>query len=382
MRIGELFRHRLENAEVIPDPSVGINLMKRVARQEFLRFDLSRFNIYYLGAILMAGISAGVIFFDANTETAMNNMPEPATIVNDTLEKENPASGNENMASVKESENDDAAAAEVRERGETAAPVAVRVPETAGKTIADSARTVIREEAEVKPKEEVRIVEYSKYQDGFRTVVPKTSYTRRNAPAREKVNIHTVVIEDSSATRQIINNALPGKDNLKGEKGGNEPVAGASATEGCPPLEINFSNQTGKDGASKWTFGDKGTSEESNPSFTFSEDGEHNVMFEHQSGDGTVISSLISVLVYPKPEALFGHFPVENLFAGEEVRFRNLSVNAVSYLWDFGDGSTSPEFEPVHKYKKAGDYKIQLIVESDYGCADTLSLMRKVLRKR
>jgi PKD repeat protein len=276
----------------------------------------------------------------------------------------------------------DNSAAEVKETVQTAEKVAAKVPAAADSATAVSPKTGIRQEAEEKPKEEVKIVEYSRYQDGFRTVVPKTSYTKRNAPVREKVNIKPVVIEDSSATRQIINNALPGKDNLKGTKGGNEPVAGASATEGCPPLEINFRNQSGTEGSSKWTFGDKGTSEERNPAFTFTDEGEHIVSFEQHSADGIILSSSISVLVYPKPEASFEHSPEDNLLAGNEVRFRNMSVNAVSYHWDFGDGSTSLEFEPVHKYRKAGDYNIQLIVTSDYGCADTLSMSRKVLRKR
>ena len=39
----------------------------------------------------------------------------------------------------------------------------------------------------------------------------------------------------------------------------------------------------------------------------------------------------------------------------------------VSYLWDFGDGSTSAEVNPVHVYERKGSYKVTLIVKDDKG---------------
>lgn len=44
--------------------------------------------------------------------------------------------------------------------------------------------------------------------------------------------------------------------------------------------------------------------------------------------------------------------------------FTNKSENAVKYLWDFGDGQTSTEKDPVHTYSKAGEYKVKLTAES------------------
>ena len=42
------------------------------------------------------------------------------------------------------------------------------------------------------------------------------------------------------------------------------------------------------------------------------------------------------------------------------VHFNNQSKNANSYLWDFGDGSTSTLTNPVHAYSKAGTYYVTL----------------------
>jgi PKD repeat protein len=45
-----------------------------------------------------------------------------------------------------------------------------------------------------------------------------------------------------------------------------------------------------------------------------------------------------------------------------EITFKVKSANVESYLWDFGDGNTSTEKEPVHTYGKGGLYKVTLTV--------------------
>ena len=50
----------------MPDASVKSKLMRRVARKEFMHFNPARFNIYYLGGILIAGITASVILFSGS----------------------------------------------------------------------------------------------------------------------------------------------------------------------------------------------------------------------------------------------------------------------------------------------------------------------------
>lgn len=43
-----------------------------------------------------------------------------------------------------------------------------------------------------------------------------------------------------------------------------------------------------------------------------------------------------------------------------QVAFQNNSKGANSYLWDFGDGATSTEMNPVHIYKGNGTYQVTL----------------------
>lgn len=56
------------------------------------------------------------------------------------------------------------------------------------------------------------------------------------------------------------------------------------------------------------------------------------------------------------PVASFTHETSHPFYA----HFKNISQNATSYEWDFGDGSTSTEVSPTHKYKGKGVYKVTL----------------------
>ena len=55
------------------------------------------------------------------------------------------------------------------------------------------------------------------------------------------------------------------------------------------------------------------------------------------------------------------------------VVLKNTSSNATSYTWDFGDGSTSNEKSPTHRYAVKGVYKITLTAKSSTGHTDTKS---------
>ena len=57
---------------------------------------------------------------------------------------------------------------------------------------------------------------------------------------------------------------------------------------------------------------------------------------------------------------------------GEPVNFINLSTGEiVSFLWDFGDGQTSPEENPVHIYQESGTYTVSLTVTNAFGIVVT-----------
>jgi len=64
-------------------------------------------------------------------------------------------------------------------------------------------------------------------------------------------------------------------------------------------------------------------------------------------------------------------FTVSNL--NNEISLTNNSTIGAQYLWEFGDGNTSNEFDPIHTYGTQGIYNITLIVTNTCG-SDTTSI--------
>ncbi len=55
---------------------------------------------------------------------------------------------------------------------------------------------------------------------------------------------------------------------------------------------------------------------------------------------------------------------------GSTVSFVNTSVNGTSYSWDFGDGNSSTEENPVHTYANDGNYTVVLSATNEFGTTD------------
>jgi len=53
-----------------------------------------------------------------------------------------------------------------------------------------------------------------------------------------------------------------------------------------------------------------------------------------------------------------------------EVIFTNYSQNATSYSWDFGDGNTSTDKDPVHEYAATGTFNVKLTATNSNGSSD------------
>jgi PKD repeat protein len=86
--------------------------------------------------------------------------------------------------------------------------------------------------------------------------------------------------------------------------------------------------------------------------------------------DGVGESEPVFVVVNPQPTAN----ATFNLDPGSlEVQFINNSTLATDYLWDFGDGTTSAEANPLHTFDAAGNYEVTLTA-SNGDCEDVFTL--------
>ena len=61
----------------------------------------------------------------------------------------------------------------------------------------------------------------------------------------------------------------------------------------------------------------------------------------------------------------------QSVMAADTVSFTNTSQKAATYLWNFGDGNTSSEANPTHRYFKSGDYPVTLTAVDENGKAKT-----------
>ena len=71
-------------------------------------------------------------------------------------------------------------------------------------------------------------------------------------------------------------------------------------------------------------------------------------------------TGIMTDLAYSGDEQVNLNFISEINAEGFTVDFINSSTNTVSYLWDFGDGSTSQEQNPSHTYAQSGSYEVSL----------------------
>jgi gliding motility-associated-like protein len=154
---------------------------------------------------------------------------------------------------------------------------------------------------------------------------------------------------------------------------------------GCKPLSVDFiyvpTSQV-EDSSWVWNFGDilseDNTSNEQNPTHLFLEEGNYIVTLTITSINGCIHSATLPVNVYDKPTADFYWWPEVGNMENPLVNFVDASTGANYWYWNFGDPASGNENEsniafPTHIFSDSGTYEIQLIVEANHGCADTIT---------
>jgi gliding motility-associated-like protein len=63
--------------------------------------------------------------------------------------------------------------------------------------------------------------------------------------------------------------------------------------------------------------------------------------------------------------------PIPGIFP--TVSFINQSINATSFIWNFGSGEISTEYEPDYVFPGSGTYDVELIAINSFGCRDSIS---------
>lgn len=61
------------------------------------------------------------------------------------------------------------------------------------------------------------------------------------------------------------------------------------------------------------------------------------------------------------------------------VQFTNSSTGGDTYLWDFGDGTTSTELAPSHAYTSSGTFNVSMLLSDSYDCTESDSATIQVI---
>ena len=95
----------------------------------------------------------------------------------------------------------------------------------------------------------------------------------------------------------------------------------------------------------------------------------------------TQATDSVYITVVPLAKSLFTWVP-DTPLTKLPVTFQNLSSNALSYLWEFGNKDTSTKESPTYVYKDSGEYKIKLISFGFDHCPnDTASRIINIINK-
>ena len=125
-----------------------------------------------------------------------------------------------------------------------------------------------------------------------------------------------------------------------------------------------------------WKFGDGTTSTSSVPNKTYASSGTYNVTLVATSNLGCKDSSVKSVLVATSPTPAFT-FTLK--CAGDSAIFKDETIYAcgassgLTFLWNFGDGSTSNAQNARYRYKSAGTYNVKFRISLPGGFKDSIT---------
>jgi gliding motility-associated-like protein len=191
--------------------------------------------------------------------------------------------------------------------------------------------------------------------DGFTSGIPSPAHTY----ASDGTYLVTLIATNASGCSDTVQQQVTVS-----------PLASASfnfSPSQCTLL-VSLQNTSANATSYAWSFGDGSNSSSSDPSHTYADTGTYTIMLIANPG-ACADTAFQSVTLHIPPVASFADLPGCDF----SIDFLNATPGAVSYAWDFGDGTTSSFASPSHTYATDGNYTVTLIATDVFGCSDTVS---------
>ena len=157
-------------------------------------------------------------------------------------------------------------------------------------------------------------------------------------------------------------------------------------TLGCVPFTAVFGNNSEAGISWLWDFGDPASgvlnsSTLATPTHIYQNIGSYKIRliaYDSTTCNKIDTSAYFTLDILPKPIAA-GNWAPNPPEPNVPVRFTNTSQFADSYVWIFGDGEISTQYQPTHEYNATGTYNAKLVAISRAGCTDTFPLIVNVI---
>ena len=318
--IDELYRSKLEDFPVEPGEAVKADLMRRVSAKEFIRFNPTRFNVYYLAAAVVSVSVALVIAFG------------------------NPF-------------------AEIKPDGNVIIEGAVpeMVPSVGDISLADTSKIAETPEIEITSTESMK--------SSGSEIIGRGVSEKENQVTQGSRTAGT-----SMAGRQIAREiTIAGSGDRLLSEGSPLSSFTISGLSGCAPLTVRLQSTSKNYETLIWTGSDGRNSSDDNIEWVLSQPGLFTIILKVTGNDGREHTSSASVTVHALPVARFDISQANKELSDREIMIYNYSEGALTSHWDFGDGETSTMREPIHLYGSSGRYRVLLTVTNEFGCTDTVS---------
>lgn len=320
INIEELFRQSFDGYRIEPPETLWSKLSFRLGLKQFLKPDLSKFNIYY--SALMIGISVGLVHYlgksdnlDIAVSNSDGNHPQSENLILEDNKPDKDLSHN-HASYLKEQER--------------------RVKQLKNQEQILSKEYVNQEELNHQKDQGIELVQ------NFDPLI--------KFPKDSDNHIMSIVVSPP------------------------KPLFSINAKEGCAPFELKISNLTSGALEYLWSFGDGTSSLDKSPVYTYQNPGIYKVQLRAKGAGGVAYSFIDSIVVHEKPGIrLF--WPYGNEFlVGEKIHVPINASHAKIIEWDFGDGSRLRHKQPEYSYKQAGEYTIVVRSWSDKSCYDSVKV--------
>jgi gliding motility-associated-like protein len=199
--------------------------------------------------------------------------------------------------------------------------------------------------------------------DGSSFSIQNPAYT---FPSANDFDVKLVVKDDLGCSDSLIKNLRVLQ----------HPTSNFEFTLNClntPTLFNNTSDQGSSPIAQyEWTFGDGNNSSDENPTNTYNIPGNYNVNLKLTNNDGCSDVTTQNISISDLPEVDFQI--LNSLCQFENVIFNDLSSGTIpidTYEWNFGDGGSSTQQNPIHTYNINGDVRVSLEITDEIGCVNT-----------